>query len=92
MIQGLAHMICSYHLRAALDSWRKGGIYRAILYSCDVFSTILEAHNYDAGVIITASHLPYERNGFKFFTKSGGFERRHFYYIKNMPRNLTVQA
>lgn len=39
------------------------------------FSTILEAHNYDAGVIITASHLPYERNGFKFFTKSGGFEK-----------------
>ncbi|NLB61906.1 MAG: phosphomannomutase/phosphoglucomutase, partial [Clostridiales bacterium] len=39
------------------------------------FSTILDKHNYDAGVMITASHLPYERNGFKFFTKEGGFEK-----------------
>lgn len=39
------------------------------------FSTILDAHNYDAGIMITASHLPYERNGFKFFTSEGGFEK-----------------
>lgn len=32
-------------------------------------------HDYDGGVIITASHLPYNRNGFKFFTKDGGFDK-----------------
>ena len=32
-------------------------------------------HEYDGGVIITASHLPYNRNGFKFFTKEGGFDK-----------------
>jgi len=26
-------------------------------------------------VMITASHLPYNRNGFKFFTSEGGFEK-----------------
>lgn len=38
-------------------------------------STILEGYEYDAGVMITASHLPYDRNGFKFFTREGGFEK-----------------
>ena len=33
-------------------------------------------HEYDGGVIITASHLPYNRNGFKFFTKDGGFDKK----------------
>lgn len=26
--------------------------------------------------MITASHLPYNRNGFKFFTKEGGFDKK----------------
>lgn len=29
----------------------------------------------DAGVMVTASHLPADRNGFKFFTKDGGFDK-----------------
>jgi phosphomannomutase len=29
----------------------------------------------NAAVMITASHLPYNRNGFKFFTPRGGFEK-----------------
>ncbi len=29
----------------------------------------------DAGIMITASHLPKDRNGFKFFTKDGGLEK-----------------
>lgn len=39
-------------------------------------STIMPAHMYDAGVMITASHLPYDRNGLKFFLKDGGLEKR----------------
>lgn len=31
---------------------------------------------YDGAVMITASHLPAHRNGFKFFTKSGGLNNQ----------------
>lgn len=32
-------------------------------------------YEFDGAVMITASHLPYNRNGFKFFTRDGGFEK-----------------
>lgn len=32
-------------------------------------------YEYDGAVMITASHLPYNRNGFKFFTAEGGYEK-----------------
>ncbi|QCD82928.1 uncharacterized protein LOC114176962 [Vigna unguiculata] len=35
-------------------------------------STILSPFSYDASIMMTASHLPYTRNGLKFFTKRGG--------------------
>ena len=37
-------------------------------------STVTEGHAYDGSVMITASHLPFNRNGFKFFTAQGGLE------------------
>lgn len=38
-------------------------------------STILGESPADASVMITASHLPYNRNGFKFFTRKGGLDK-----------------
>ena len=38
--------------------------------------TVTEGYLYDASVMITASHLPFNRNGFKFFTKDGGLEKK----------------
>ncbi len=38
-------------------------------------STVTEGYAYDGAVMITASHLPFNRNGFKFFTKDGGLEK-----------------
>ena len=37
-------------------------------------STVTEGYAYDGSVMITASHLPFNRNGFKFFTAQGGLE------------------
>ena len=37
--------------------------------------TVFEQTNFDGSIMITASHLPFNRNGFKFFDKSGGLER-----------------
>ena len=38
-------------------------------------STVTEGYNFDGAVMITASHLPFNRNGFKFFTPAGGLEK-----------------
>ncbi len=38
-------------------------------------STITEETSYDGSVMVTASHLPFNRNGYKFFTKDGGLEK-----------------
>lgn len=35
-------------------------------------STVTDGYAYDAAVMVTASHLPFERNGYKFFTPAGG--------------------
>ena len=39
-------------------------------------STILPQIDCDGAVMITASHLPFNRNGLKFFTKDGGLESK----------------
>lgn len=38
-------------------------------------ATVTEGYAYDGTVMITASHLPFNRNGFKFFTADGGLEK-----------------
>lgn len=43
--------------------------------------TQYEAYQTDAGIIITASHLPKEYNGMKFFTKDGGLDSHDIHSI-----------
>jgi len=38
-------------------------------------STVLDGFKYDGAIMLTASHLPYNRNGMKFFTPDGGLEK-----------------
>ena len=38
-------------------------------------STIFPEFECDGSIMITASHLPFNRNGFKFFTKEGGLDK-----------------
>ena len=38
-------------------------------------STVVDGYNFDGSIMITASHLPFNRNGFKFFTAQGGLEK-----------------
>ncbi len=37
-------------------------------------ATVTKGYEFDGTVMITASHLPFNRNGFKFFTPNGGLE------------------
>jgi len=39
-------------------------------------STVIPGYEYDGGVMVTASHLPFNRNGLKFFTNIGGLEKQ----------------
>ncbi|SIR04626.1 phosphohexomutase domain-containing protein [Halanaerobium kushneri] len=47
-------------------------------------STLLDGHQYDGAIMITASHLPYDKNGFKFFTRKGGLEKENVIEILNL--------
>ena len=49
------------------------------VYDCDLastpamfMSTVTEGFNCDGSIMLTASHLPFNRNGMKFFTTQGG--------------------
>lgn len=44
-------------------------------------SQVLPFYEFDGAVMITASHLPYNRNGFKFFTKDGSLEKEDIKWI-----------
>jgi len=38
-------------------------------------ATVFENHGDDGSIMLTASHLPFNRNGLKFFTRDGGLEK-----------------
>ena len=47
-------------------------------------ATVTEGYAYDGAVMITASHLPFNRNGFKFFTARGGLEKEDIKQILSL--------
>lgn len=51
-------------------------------------STIMGGYDCDGAVMITASHLPYYHNGFKFFTKDGGLDKNNIKEILDLASNL----
>lgn len=50
-------------------------------------STVTPGFECDAGIMITASHLPFNRNGFKFFTAEGGLEKQDIAQILALAAN-----
>ena len=46
-------------------------------------STVLPQLSYDGAIMITASHLPFQRNGMKFFSKEGGLESKEIKILLN---------
>ena len=69
----------------ALSGWLCGALAQQGIHVTDIgmastpamfMSTVTGDTPYDASGMITASHLPFNRNGFKFFTKDGGLEKQ----------------
>lgn len=44
-------------------------------------STVTPGYEFDGAIMLTASHLPWNRNGIKFFMKTGGLEKSDIAYI-----------
>ncbi|MHC4883789.1 MAG: phosphomannomutase/phosphoglucomutase [Planctomycetota bacterium] len=55
-------------------------------------STIFDAYRYDGAVMVTASHLPFNRNGLKFFTAEGGAEKADIKAILELAASLEGEA
>ena len=51
-------------------------------------SLVFEETAYDASVMITASHLPPNRNGIKFFDKDGGYDKSDITKLLNAAAEL----
>ena len=55
-------------------------------------STVLPDSNFDGAVMITASHLPFNRNGMKFFTKDGAIAKADLTFILELANDLAVSS
>jgi len=66
----LCGWLCSAMVEAGLEVTDFGMASTPAMF----MSTVTEGYALDGAVMITASHLPFNRNGFKFFTKQGGVE------------------
>ncbi len=55
-------------------------------------STVLDPYHFDGSIMITASHLPYHRNGMKFFTPKGGLEHDDIRKITEIATDFTFDG
>ncbi len=55
-------------------------------------STVLPELSFDGAIMITASHLPFNRNGLKFFGKGGGLESKEIKVILQKAIKLEASA
>ena len=52
-------------------------------------ATVMPQFEFDGAIMITASHLPFERNGFKFFTAEGGPDKEDIAEILRLASRYT---
>ncbi len=81
-------------LKAAAEGINRSGVAKAFdmgLASTPAMfmSTVLGDEPFDGSIMITASHLPWYRNGMKFFTAGGGLEKED---IKELTKIADDQA
>lgn len=54
-------------------------------------TTVFDNFAFDGAIMITASHLPFNRNGYKFFDRDGGLEHDDITDILNIATTLCVE-
>lgn len=82
-------------MKAVMDALINYGV---SVYDCGMASTpamymslVKDGYNYDGSIMITASHLPFNRNGLKFFSASGGLEHEDITNILKACEMLHVE-
>lgn len=68
--------LCNWICEAMAQSGLEVTVFGLASTPAMFMSTVTEGYAFDGSVMITASHLPFNRNGFKFFTKDGGLEKQ----------------
>lgn len=71
-------------LKGLLQGFCKGGVQvfdaglasTPAMFMATIFEDVKDGGACDGAIMITASHLPFNRNGFKFFTKDGGLDKK----------------
>jgi phosphomannomutase len=53
-------------------------------------STVFDEFDFDGAIMLTASHLPFNRNGLKFFTKNGGLEKADISAILEIAKDAVI--
>ena len=66
----LCNWICDAMVQSGLEVTNFGIASTPAMF----MATVTDGYAFDGSVMITASHLPFNRNGFKFFTPQGGLE------------------
>ncbi len=69
--ENLSNWICSSMVKSGLNVVNFNMASTPAMF----MATVTEGYEFDGSVMITASHLPFNRNGFKFFTSLGGLEK-----------------
>lgn len=79
-------------IKSVLDGLQKAG---ANCADCGIastpamfMSTVLPGCMFDGSIMITASHLPWNRNGLKFFSPTGGLEKKDITAILKLAAQL----
>ncbi len=74
------------------------GLSGAQVYDCGLIttpamfqSTVLPGSDFDGAIMITASHLPFNRNGLKFFTKDGALAKAELTKILDAAAALAAE-
>ena len=74
----------------AISLWGAQGYDAGLATTPAMFmATVLPQFEFDGAIMITASHLPYDRNGFKFFTAEGGPDKEDIAEILRLASRYT---
>ena len=72
LLEGLLQGFC----KEGIQVFDAGLASTPAMFMATIFENVRAGGACEGSIMITASHLPFNRNGFKFFTKDGGLDKK----------------